>query len=174
MIHLYCGDGKGKTTAAMGLALRATGHGWPVCVVQFLKDGTSGEAAQLARLPHVTLLACEPGITFSFRMTEGQRAAAKSEHDRNLARATELMRQGKARLVVLDEACAALSAGLVSEESLRQALDTAREVSPEVELALTGRDPAPWLLDEADYVTEMRCLKHPYERGIMAREGVEW
>ena len=172
MMHLYCGDGKGKTTAAMGLVARAAGRGWPVCVVQFLKDGSSGELETPRATGRVTVLACARGVTFSFRMSPAQRADARRAHDANLRQAIGLVRAGEARMLVLDEACAALRAGLLDEGLVREAVRACR--AREAELVVTGRNPPAWLQDEADYVTEMRCVRHPYQGGVAAREGVEY
>lgn len=177
MLHVYHGDGKGKTTAAFGLALRFWGHGLPVLVAQLLKDGTSGEARALAGLPGVTLLHDEPPVTFTFRMTDAQRAASRARHDENLAAALAFARgegRGAARLVVLDEALDALNAGLLDEAALRELAGLASGSPGDVELVLTGRRPPAWLLGLADYVTEMRACRHPFERGVGAREGVEY
>lgn len=170
LTHLYCGDGKGKTTAALGLLLRASGAGMPAVLVQFLKGDATSELASLALLPGVTVLRGAEGPGWSPAMSEAQRAAARAIHDRNLAEADRLVRAGQCRLIVLDEAAAACRRGLVDEDLLRRlVLDR-----PEgVELVLTGRRPPQWMLDAADYVTEMRKLRHPFERGIAARVGVE-
>lgn len=171
MIHIYHGDGKGKTTAAMGLALRALGHGWRVCVVQFLKDGTSGEVRMLATLPGSTVIACPTGGRFTFQMTAAELAAARERQEAALARARVLFESGACDLLVLDEVLDAVGTGTLAEASL---LDAARACDGQVELVLTGRGPSPELVELADYVTEMRCEKHPYQQGVTAREGVEW
>lgn len=171
MIHIYHGDGKGKTTAAMGLALRALGHGWRVCAVQFLKDGASGEARMLASLPGVTVIACPTGGKFTFQMTAEELAAARERQEEALARARGLVEAGACDLLVLDEVLDAVNTGTLAEASL---MDTVRACGEHAELVLTGRGPSPDLVDLADYVTEMRCEKHPYQQGIVAREGVEW
>ena len=145
MLHLYWGDGKGKTTAAMGLALRALGHGRRVVVLQFLKDGTSGEIALLRRCG-AEVHAC-PNAKL--------RNALDTPFD----------------LLVLDEACAACRHQLVDEALLRQAAAMAKQGR---EVVLTGRDPAPWMQEAADYSTELRAVRHPYTRGIPAREGIEY
>ncbi|MEE8715804.1 MAG: cob(I)yrinic acid a,c-diamide adenosyltransferase [Coriobacteriales bacterium] len=177
MIQVYEGDGKGKTTAAFGAALRAVGHGWRVCVAQFLKDGTSGEVRALRRLPGVEIVSCDPGITFSFRMNEAQRADARAQLARVASRAGEALRAGGAEMLVLDEACAAVSSGLLDEAALLGLLDeaVARErAGGRCEVIVTGRGPSRAVLDRADYVTEMRCVRHPYEDGVTARPGVEF
>ena len=165
MLHLYWGNGKGKTTAAMGLALRALGHGRRVVIVQFLKDGTSGEIAPL-RAAGAAVYAC-PNAKFTWLMDEADKAAAREASARALGRALA----EPFDLLVLDEACAALKSGILDEALLRRAVAFAKNGR---EVVLTGRDPAPWLQEAADYSTEMRANKHPYADGIAAREGVEY
>ena len=165
MLHLYWGNGKGKTTAAMGLALRALGHGRRVVIVQFLKDGTSGEIAPL-RAAGAAAYAC-PNAKFTWLMDEADKAAAREASARALGQALA----EPFDLLVLDEACAALKSGILDEALLRRAVAFAKNGR---EVVLTGRDPAPWLQDAADYSTEMRAHKHPYADGVAAREGVEY
>ena len=143
MLHIYYGDGKGKTTAAMGLALRALGHEKHVTILQFLKDGSSGEIALLRR--------CGADVHNNAAL----RTALAAPFD----------------LLVLDEACAACRTGLVDESLLQQAAALAGQGR---EVVFTGRNPAAWMLEQADYATEMRAEKHPYSKGVAAREGVEF
>ena len=161
MIHVYHGDGKGKTTAAMGLALRMLAAGRRVVVVQFLKDGESGEARLLAEHFGVPVFAGKVSEKFTWSMTSEELAATRELHDGNLASA----------LAVLDEALDALSKGFVDEALVDRALDMSARG---VEVALTGRAPSRKIVEKADYITEMRCEKHPYAQGIGAREGVEY
>ena len=165
MLHLYWGDVKGKTTAAMGLALRALGHGRRVVIVQFLKDGTSGEIAPL-RAAGAAVYAC-PNAKFTWLMDEADKAAAREASARALGQALA----EPFDLLVLDEACAALKSSILDEALLRRAVAFAKNGR---EVVLTGRDPAPWLQDAADYSTEMRAHRHPYADGVAAREGVEY
>ena len=165
MLHLYWGNGKGKTTAAMGLALRALGHGRRVVIVQFLKGGTSGEIAPL-RAAGAAVYAC-PNAKFTWLMDEADKAAAREASARALGQALA----EPFDLLVLDEACAALKSGILDEALLRRAVAFAKNGR---EVVLTGRDPAPWLQDAADYSTEMRAHRHPYADGVAAREGVEY
>ncbi|MDY4446773.1 MAG: cob(I)yrinic acid a,c-diamide adenosyltransferase [Gemmiger sp.] len=165
MLHLYWGNGKGKTTAAMGLALRALGHGRRVVIVQFLKDGTSGEIAPL-RAAGAAVYAC-PNAKFTWLMDEADKAAAREASARALGQALA----EPFDLLVLDEACAALKSSILDEALLRRAVAFAKNGR---EVVLTGRDPAPWLQDAADYSTEMRAHRHPYADGVAAREGVEY
>ncbi len=166
LTHLYWGEGKGKTTAAMGLALRARGAGRKVVIVQFLKGGQSGEIPLLRSLG-VQVFRGKAGMKFSFQMNEEEKAETRAMQTDNLRRALEC----EAGLLVLDEACSAWQTGLVDRELLRQAVLGKPESQ---ELVLTGRQPPEWMWEAADYITEMRCHRHPYERGIAAREGVEF
>ncbi len=166
LVHLYYGEGKGKTTAAMGLALRALGHGQRVCIVQFAKDGASGEVEPLRRLG-ATVCAGKEDPRFASQLSDEERDELRMRQDALLRQlATEAW-----DLVILDEACFAVRAGLVDEDLL---MGMVRNRLAGTELVLTGRDPALWMLELADYATEMRCVRHPYEHGICAREGVEW
>lgn len=171
LIHIYCGDGKGKTTAAFGLALRFSAVGKAV-IAQFQKTAPTGEAKAAEGLSNITLLRLESSLHgFSWEFSEAEKAARKSEHDALFARAiAEVKRQG-ACLLVLDEMISALNGGLVSEDDVYAFL---RQKPEELEVVLTGRDPAGELLALGDYVTEMRCVRHPYEKNIPARRGIEF
>ena len=170
LIHYYYGNGKGKTTAAMGLALRALGRGMPVVVVQFLKNGTSGEMQALKNFPQATLLAVENLKGFVRSMTLEQRRECAAVMEKNLCLAEELCREGKCRVLVLDEIESALHAGMMDRE---QFLSFLEDRPSGVEIVLTGHRPDQDLIDRADYVTHMMKEKHPYDRGITARDGVE-
>ena len=166
LLHLYYGDGKGKTTAAMGLALRALGSGKRVVIVQFLKGGQSGEIPLLEQLG-AKIYRGKAGQKFVFQMNEEEKAATRALQTENLRRALA----EPADLLILDEACAAWNLNMVDRLLLQNAV---LHKPAEQELAMTGRDPAPWMLDAADYITEMCCRRHPYEKGIPARKGVEF
>ena len=158
LVHIYCGDGKGKTSCAAGLALRAAHSGMQVAILQFLKDGTSHEMQALAALPNVTVLAGKVCEAFFWNMTDQEKTATRRLHDELLDKAAAL----PCDLLVLDEACAAVNLKLVDTDKLRALL------------VLTGRDPADFLLDRADYITEMVKRRHPFDKGIPAREGIEF
>ena len=166
LVHLYWGEGKGKTTAAMGLALRALGHGLRVTVVQFLKDGCSGELTPLRELGAAVYSGME-SAGFVFQMSGEEKASLREQRGLLLKKAME----EPCGLLILDEACAAWNLNMVDRELLQNAV---LHKPAEQELAMTGRDPAPWMLDAADYITEMCCRRHPYEKGIPARKGVEF
>ena len=249
MVHIYCGDGKGKTTAALGLALRAAGNGVPVMIVRFLKNDGSGEVGILENVPGVYLFPCERQFGFTWTMSEEQKAEAGEYFTELFERAWEMgcktvredvegagkadgcmagenwgsdsVSDGSSRrdigacgtgssvsgspvsgspvsgspvsgspvstppasapltsppceiraLLVLDEIMAAVNSGFVANERLLAALDHRPDG---LEVVLTGRGPSEELLSRADYVTEMRAVKHPYEKGVGARKGVEY
>ena len=166
LVHLYWGDGKGKTTAAMGLALRALGQGKKVAVLQFMKDGGSGEVRMLEKLG-AAVFAGKSGGGFVRQMSEDERMLVRERQDALLRK----MIERDDELVVLDEACAAWRMETVDRALLMRAV---KDRPAWREIVLTGREPANWMLEAADYSTEMRCEKHPLTRGIQARRGVEF
>ena len=167
LVHLYWGEGKGKTSAALGLALRAAGAGMKVLFVQFLKDGSSSEISMLERLG-IETACCSDIRKFVFQMTEVERLQAGEEYSRLLSAAVSRCREEGFGLLVLDEVIPACNLGLVSETALA---DFLRSKPRELEVVLTGREPSPALLELADYVTEMKKLRHPYDRGIQAERA---
>lgn len=166
LVHLYWGDGKGKTTAAMGVALRSLAAGKRVVIVQFLKGRKSGEVKLLSQLG-AKIFRGKSGQKFVFQMTEQEKAETRKTQEENLLAAL----RESADLLILDEACAALKLSMVDEALLKRAV---LEKPENQELILTGREPADWMEEAADYSTEMHCWRHPYEKGITAREGVEY
>lgn len=167
MLHIYYGDGKGKTTAAMGLALRMAGRGKRVAVAQFLKGADSGERQALAALPTVSVLPVPDRVPFTFAMTPEQRQQACGRCACLLEQLAQLA--GTCDLLVLDEVCDAVDAGLVCLDGLLALLD-----GFDGEAVLTGRRPQPELEARADYLTRMEKVRHPYDRGVAARSGIEW
>ena len=169
MIQVYTGDGKGKTTCALGLALRAAGQGFQVYLIQFLKGRETGEAKAAARLaPEMTLRYYgRPGlVNLKFPAPEDV-ALVREAWD--LAR--KVLAAGEHDLVILDEINLALTYNLVP---LDEALEVLRQRPPWVEVVLTGRQAPPELVALADLVTEMRPVKHYYQAGVKSRRGIEW
>jgi cob(I)alamin adenosyltransferase len=167
---VFTGDGKGKTTAALGMALRAAGHGQPVLIVQFVKsDSTIGEMAIVARLPEVEIVQMGRGFLpkEDGPAMDSHRQAALAA----LAAAREALQSGRYRLVILDEVFIALRAGLLTSPGVIDALSVTK---PGVCVVLTGRGAPAELLDLADTVTDMRCVKHAYQQGVAAQPGVEF
>lgn len=170
-ILIFTGAGKGKTTAAMGMVLRASSHGMRIKVVQFLKSDTgSGEIAALQNLPGVEFV--RRGLSFvpkhraDPRFAEHQRVAGEG-----LALAREAVLSNDYDLVVLDEICGAIAAGLLQEAEVAELL---RQAPARLRLALTGRHAPAALIEMADTVTEMRCVKHGLQHGRAAQSGVEF
>ena len=166
LLHLYWGDGKGKTTAAMGLALRALGSGKRVVIVQFLKGGKSGEIPLLEQLG-ARVYRGKAGQKFVFQMNDAEKAATRALQNENLRAA---MAQ-PADLLLLDEAGSAWELDMVDKELLQSAV---LHRPDEQECVLTAHAAPQCMLDAADYSTEMKCCRHPYQKGIAARQGIEY
>lgn len=169
LTHVYYGDGKGKTTAAMGLALRALGWGRRVLVVQFLKNRPSGEVTALQRFENARVLRGQASDKFVFGMTDAEKAETAAMHNTNLKMAMQAANEWD--VLVLDEAMDACRLGVLDTALLAGLLDNK---PPQLELVITGHQPEPWILEHADYITEMRKQKHPYDAGVQAREGIEY
>jgi cob(I)alamin adenosyltransferase len=165
--QVYTGDGKGKTTAALGLALRASGRGLPVYIGQFMKGQDYGELHALPKLGTVTNEQYgDPGWVYKGKVTEAQRALAMD----GFRKGREALLSGRFRIVILDEINMAIWFELIGLEAVLELLD---ERPPDVELIFTGRRADPAIIERADLVTEMREVKHYYTQGVPAREGVE-
>lgn len=168
-IHIYCGDGKGKTTAALGLALRCAGSGRRVLLLQFFKDGRSSEFAALAHVPGIEVVPQERSFGFSWTLNEEEKWEARAYYSGLLEEG--FRRAGDFDLLVLDEAMSACTTGMIEEGRLAELL----EGRPEgLEVVMTGRNPGAALVEKADYVTEMKLVKHPFQHGVPAREGIEY
>jgi len=166
-VHVYTGDGKGKTTAALGLALRAVGAGWHVFFAQFVKGMSSSELTALRRLNGQVAVR---QFGQPRPLPRGPEHANFDGAQQGLSECKEAILSGDYRLIVLDEANVAAALGLFSVDDLIDLIACRPEP---VELVLTGRWAHRRILDRADLVTEMREVKHYYRRGILARVGVE-
>ncbi|MCE5258435.1 MAG: cob(I)yrinic acid a,c-diamide adenosyltransferase [Chloroflexi bacterium] len=166
LVQLYTGDGKGKTTAALGLALRAAGWGLKTYIAQFMKGQDYGELHSLPLL--APLITCEQ--FGSDRLIYQASASDCAQARKGLIAARGALTSGNYTIVILDEICVALHFHLVALEDVLQLIAVK---PPAVELVLTGRKAPQELIDRADLVTEMREIKHPYQRGIAARVGIE-
>lgn len=165
--QVYTGEGKGKTTAALGLALRASGRGYPVYIGQFMKGQDYGELHALPQLKSVTVVQYgDPGWVYKGKVTEAQRASAMD----GLRQAQQAMLSGKYRIVILDEINMAVWFDLVPLEAV---LELIERRPANVELVFTGRRADDAVIDRADLVTEMREVKHYYSKGVPARKGIE-
>ncbi len=170
LTHIYCGDGKGKTSAAVGLAVRAAGAGLKIVFAQFLKTGTSSEIKTLEKIENISVKICYAAKKFTFEMTEDEKAQCKDAQTSALRRLFADADEEGTDLLVLDEALGAVCTGTLCEDELIGLLENKPSG---LEVVLTGRNPSPELLELADYVTEMKKIKHPFDKGIPAREGIE-
>ena len=170
LLHLYYGDGKGKTTAAMGLALRALGSGKRVVIVQFLKGGQSGEIPLLEQLG-ATVYRGKAGQKFVFQMNEEEKAEYGRQVRQHFADTVAAVEKYHAKLLVLDEVLDAVAIGMLSDEELAEFL---RNRPEDLEVVMTGRAPTPCTDPLADYITRMEKVRHPFDKGLNARKGVEF
>lgn len=199
MIQLYTGDGKGKTTAAVGQAVRAVGSGYRVMFCQFMKGGETGELEVLKGLPQVEIYRCEREFPFFNAMTDRDKEEITEIHNaiiRNIIRRFDgLNNTGNISvngsgavglMVVLDEITYPLNWGLIDVSLFKDLVgkmkalyngrsgDSGEESLSRIELVLTGREPDRFILENADYITEMKKLRHPFDCGIQARKGIEY
>lgn len=172
-VHVITGPGKGKTTAAFGLAMRASGHGLNVCVVQFMKTGdTTGEVVAANRLKGVHVVQFGTGRWIDLRnVTDDDRAAANSAMSRVEEILTGHERGHHCDMAILDEVNVAVAFGLVD---LKQLMKVLQSRTKGIEVVLTGRNAPKELIEYADYVSVIQSTKHPYDKGSPARKGVEW
>lgn len=170
LVHIYCGDGKGKTTAAVGLTVRAQGFGLKVLFMQFLKDGNSSELKVLRTLDNITILGAKPIKKFTFQMSEEELAETKRVSAEQLKEAVDSVMEGDYNLLVLDEALGSIEAGVLDENLL---LDFLKNKPEKLEVVITGRVPSEKMMEAADYVSRIEKVKHPYDQGIPARKGIE-
>lgn len=172
LIHLYHGDGKGKTTAAIGLCIRAAGNGRQVLFSQFMKGDTSGEIGILKKIPGIKVLHSDFAAGFYGQMSEEeQRIFAAGQKKLLETVVQEIAAMPERSIIVLDEITYAYQWNLIERKTLDNLL---RDKPDTMELIMTGRNPEAVLIDAADYVTEMKCEKHPFIQGVEARRGIEY
>lgn len=170
LVHVYCGDGKGKTTTGMGLCARAAGYGYKVLIYQFMKNNKTSERKILEAVENITWIDGLDQEKFSFRMTDEEKAEHRRFYDEQLKKVTQLAADGSYDVLFMDESIYAILCGLLDEELLLDFLDHKPE---KLEVILTGREPSEEVIKRADYVSEIRMRKHPYQKGIPARPGIE-
>lgn len=167
-VLIFTGDGKGKTTAALGMAMRASGHGMQARIIQFIKSNSrTGELAAAQYLPGVEIV--QTGLGFVPKPGDPRRAEHVRQAQEGLRLAVDTVASGKYDLVILDEICTAIDRNLVDETRVVELMREARGC-----LVLTGRGARAGLMEHADTVTEMNCLKHGYRSGVKAQKGVEF
>ena len=171
MKHIYYGDGKGKTTAAIGLAVRAAGSKMKVLFVQFLKTEFSGERHILSHTENVTLTFCPLELKFTFDMDDKEKAQAAKIFKGIFDNAVTTALTEKYDMVVLDEVFEAINAHMLSESEVYEFITNAPS---SMEIVMAGHNPPQKFMDCADYITEFKKIKHPYDRGITGRIGIEF
>lgn len=166
-IHVYTGDGKGKTTAAIGLTVRAIGNGLKVLFVQFIKDTYTGEFKILEKFPElIDIYRCSTGFIYEIPDKSQIETVAKCLKD-----IEEKLKKTTYDMIVFDELSVAITTGVLSRHDVERLI----QLKPErAELIITGRGAPQWLIEKADLVTEMKKLKHYFDRGIHARKGIEY
>lgn len=171
LIHIYCGDGKGKTTSAIGLGVRAAGRGKKVLLTQFLKNNNTGELISIEKLKdNFEVLPGVPVNKFSWQMTLEEKEKAKIEHTERFKEVINKSIKENYDLLILDEIIGTINLDFISLDRVIEFLENKPNT---LEVVLTGRDPNKRLIDLADYVSEIRCIKHPFNKGIASREGIE-
>lgn len=171
MIHAYYGDGKGKSTAAAGAALRAAGNRMRVMYVQFLKTENTGERLALQSIDGVNLTSCPLELKFTYEMDDRERQQVSMMYRGIFERAVSITLSDRYDMIVLDEVFDVINEGMLSEGSVFEFISNAPN---NIEIIMTGRKPPKRFIDAADYVTEFKKHKHPYDRGIQARKGIEY
>lgn len=171
LIEVYCGDGKGKTTAAIGLAVRAAGCGMRVLFVRFLKNEHSGELVILDKIPEIDVIHLNREFGFVFRMTEEEKQEAKEAYSNLWQEAVRRAVEEEYDMLVADEFMAAYRYEFIDHV---HALDFLKNKPGKLEVVLTGRDPAPEIQELAEYISEVKKIKHPFEQGVPARRGIEF
>ncbi len=195
LVQVYTGTGKGKTTSSLGLALRAVGHNLKVFMIQFMKSGDTGELFAIERyVPNIKIVQCgkealdekqlkifgfekkvedlhenklRDDEVYVFLPDEEEREASR----RGLELARRVVSSGEYDLVILDEVNCVLDKKIVD---VKDVLDLIKNKPKHVELILTGRGVPQEIVDVADYVSEIKRIKHPYDKGILARKGIEY
>lgn len=169
-IHIYTGDGKGKTTTATGLSIRFAGNGGKVLFTQFLKDGSSSEIGVLKTITGITVESCTRSFGFSFLMNEEEKKEAAAYYSEHLQKILKQAVENGYGMLVLDEVIGAYNIPFIDRGVLLAFL---KQKPEELEVVMTGREPAEELLELADYVSEIKKIKHPFDKGIPARDGIE-
>ena len=181
MIHLYTGDGKGKTTAAIGLSVRAAGAGLKVVFAQFMKGRDTSELKSLSSLEGITIVRNDKDLGWFNKDNADQANEYTKVHNAILDEIETFIMNGQCDVLILDEVTYPYNYGIIDKERLEKLIEGA--ISSEdsddgsfsgIELVLTGRDAPQFMTEAADYITEMKKIKHPYDKGVNARIGIEY
>ncbi len=171
LIHIYHGDGKGKTTAAIGLVIRAISNEKRVVFTQFLKGDNSSELKILKTLDNIEFVFCKENFGFVWNMNEDEKQRAKKEYTNQFINAINLAKEINADVLVLDEFCAGYELEFIDNKI---ALEFLKSKPENLEIVITGRNPKVEIINLADYISEIKKIKHPFDKGIDARKGIEY
>lgn len=171
LVHIYTGDGKGKTTAAIGLIIRALGYEKKILFVQMQKAIPSGEINVLLKNNSIDVLRCSKIKKFLWDMSEQEKNEYNRQHEQGFQDALRKISENDYDLVIFDEIIGAVNENALDKKVL---LDFLNDKPENLEVVLTGRNASEELIELADYVSEIKCIKHPFEKGIPARKGVEY
>ena len=170
LLHVYTGDGKGKSTAAMGLATRMLGYEKPVLIIQFMKQGNSGELTSLKKLG-ATVYPAPPMMKFTYQMDEEEIEQTAKDMRLAIGEMIDKVNEIKPALMVLDEMAVAMAYHLLPQDEGFRLIDTGLQYG---DVVVTGRGATEKLREKANYVSVINPEKHPYDEGIPARKGIEW
>lgn len=171
-LQIYTGDGKGKTTAALGLAVRASGNGLKVYMVQFLKSGFTGELSIAEKLKeNFKIIRFGKKRGFFWTLNEGEKLQVKDEVQEAYRFCLQALRERQCDILIMDEIMGTISNGLVTKEQILELIEARPK---DMELILTGRYTPEEIIEKADLVTEMKKVKHYFDKAIAAREGIEY
>ena len=172
LIQIYTGNGKGKTTASIGLGVRACGNGFKVIMIQFLKSGITGELNILNKLgDNFKVYRFEKEKDFTWNLTEEEKVELKKEVLEAITFAKKVVSDNMCDMLILDEVMAAINGGYIKENDIISLMD----LKPDnMELVLTGRDVPKAIAEKSDLITEMREVKHYFNKGVSARKGIEF
>ena len=171
-VQIYTGNGKGKTTAAVGLAVRAAGNGYNVFMVQFLKGSKTGEIESAKKMaPFFNIFRFEKKRGFFWTLNTEEKIELKEDVQKAYEFCMETLKEEKCDILIMDEVMGALSNDLISEQQLIELIDNKPD---NIELILTGRNAPKSIINKANLVTEMKDIKHYFNEGVPSREGIEF
>ena len=170
LIHLYSGDGKGKTTTGMGLCVRAAGYGYRVLIYQFMKNNSTSERSAMKHIPGITFIDGLENEKFSFLLTDEEKQERRAFYNSQLEKVTKAAVDGDYDVLFLDEAVYAVGAGLLDEDLLTAFLASKPD---KLEVILTGQNPSERLCELCDYHSKICKIKHPFDHNQAARAGIE-
>ena len=170
LVHIYFGDGKGKTTTGMGLCVRAAGYGYRVLIYQFMKNNKTSERNILEKIENVSIVNGLDQEKFIFQMTEQEKKERLAFYNSQFEKVTKKAVEEDFDVLFLDETIYTISAGLLDEKLV---LDFLKKKPDKLEVILTGNTPSEAMIAAADYVSQIKKIKHPFDEGQASRMGIE-